>query len=448
MRSLALVALLVFPAALWAHARLLSSNPSGGSVLSVSPATVRLVFSERPELALASIRLAGAGDTISLAPLERDTSDPAIVVAPIDRRLAPGSYVVIWRVAARDGHPIQGTIRFTVAGDAAEAEDTTATPAPMPTAAETDEESAELSVAVGGAIGSILVRWLTFVSLFLMIGAVVFKKYVLDRTTTGDDDPFAKIASSNAATLGFVFSGALALTAILKLARQSADLPDAPIGTLLFGSLWGISLFTQLIVALAAVAAFRLAHNDSLLTSRTAWNAAFAAAVAAGITPAFGGHAVSGDTAFLAVPADIVHVIGGSAWLGTLAVIVLVAIPAALKTPDDVRPGARVAMLINRFSPLALTCGASVVATGLGASVIRLPRLDALWTTPYGVMLLLKLVFVVFLFGAGAWNWRRMKPRLTGDNAIAPLRSSASLELVLTGIVLGFTAILVATQLP
>jgi putative copper export protein len=235
---------------------------------------------------------------------------------------------------------------------------------------------------------------------------------------------------------------------MLKFARESQDMPDAPVGALLFGSLWGMSLFTQMIVALAAVAAFRLAHRDNALTRNTAWNAAFAAAMAAGITPAFGGHAVAGDTAYLAVPADIVHLIGGSAWLGTLAVIMLVAIPAALKTPDDVRPGARVAMLINKFSPIALTCGASVVATGLGASVLRLPTVDTLWTTPYGVVLLLKLVFVVFLFGAGAWNWRRMKPRLTGDDAIAPLRSSASLELVLTAIVLGLTAVLVATELP
>ncbi|MGK2961775.1 MAG: copper resistance CopC/CopD family protein [Gemmatimonadaceae bacterium] len=447
MGSLAFAALLAFPAILWAHARLLSSNPAGGAVLTASPATLRLVFSERPELALASIRLAGAGDTINLGPLGRDPSDPAIVVAPLGRVLAPGPYVVIWRVAGRDGHPIRGTIQFTVAGDAAAIADPVTTPAAVPTAAEPDEENAGISVAVGGAIGFIIVRWLAFISLFLMIGAVVFKKFVLDRIAT-DDDPFARIASTNAATLGFVFSGALALTAILKFARESSDMPDAPIGALLFGSLWGMSLFTQMILALAAVSAFRLAHKDNVLTRKTAWNAAFATAIAAGITPAFGGHAVAGDTAYVAVPADIVHVIGGSAWLGTLAVIMLVAIPAALKTPDDVRPGARVAMLINKFSPLALTCGASVVATGLGASVIRLPRLDVLWTTPYGVVLLLKLVFVLFLFGAGAWNWRRMKPRLTGDDAIAPLRSSASLELVLTGIVLGLTAILVATQLP
>ena len=89
-----------------------------------------------------------------------------------------------------------------------------------------------------------------------------------------------------------------------------------------------------------------------------------------------------------------------------------------------------------------------MIATGLGSSVLRLPTLDVLWTTPYGVALLLKLLFVGFLFAAGAWNWRRIRPRLTGDNAIAPLRSSATFELVLAGVVLGITAILVALALP
>jgi putative copper resistance protein D len=113
-----------------------------------------------------------------------------------------------------------------------------------------------------------------------------------------------------------------------------------------------------------------------------------------------------------------------------------------------VRPGARTAAMVNRYSPLALMCGGAVVATGLGSTVLRLPTIDSLWTTPYGVALLLKLLFVGFLFGAGAWNWRRMRPRLTGDDAIAPLRSSASFELVLAGVVLVITAVLVALALP
>ena len=61
---------------------------------------------------------------------------------------------------------------------------------------------------------------------------------------------------------------------------------------------------------------------------------------------------------------------------------------------------------------------------------------------------MLKLLFVVFLFGAGAWNWRRIKPRLTTDEAVVPLRKSAALELSIAAIVLAVTAVLVALELP
>jgi len=104
--------------------------------------------------------------------------------------------------------------------------------------------------------------------------------------------------------------------------------------------------------------------------------------------------------------------------------------------------------MINAFSPIALTCGALIVLTGVIASVYHLKPLRSLWTTPYGAALLFKLFFVLLLFGAGAWNWRRMKPRLTGDDAISPMRSTATFELVLAGVVLGVTAILVALELP
>jgi len=104
--------------------------------------------------------------------------------------------------------------------------------------------------------------------------------------------------------------------------------------------------------------------------------------------------------------------------------------------------------MINAFSPIALTCGGLIVFTGVIASLYHLEPLSALWTTPYGATLLFKLFFVALLFAAGAWNWRRMKPRLTGDDAISPMRSSATLELLLASVVLGITAILVALELP
>jgi copper transport protein len=412
-------------------------------VLERSPAEIRLTFSERPSIAVASVVLVTGRDSITLSPLTVDTADRNTVVAAVSRVLAAGDYQVVWRVASRDGHPIRGAYSFVIQGPGT---DSTVVFRPAPAAEDVDANSA--SIAVGGAIGSILVRWLAFISIFLVIGAVVFKRFVLDRMDPSHSDTFLHIAATNTATLGIVAAVGSVIATLLKFARESSDMPDVAVSTLLLGSSWGMALFAHLLAGLIAIAAFKAAHSTSDSSRRTAWSAAFATAMVLGITPAFGGHAIAGDRAWLAVPADVIHVIAGSAWLGTLAVILVVGIPAALKTPDDSRPGARVARLINVFSPLALICGGSVVATGVGSSVIRLPRLSALWTTPYGVILLIKLLFVVFLFAAGAWNWRRLKPRLTGDDAISPLRSSAWLEVVLSGIVLGFTAILVALELP
>jgi copper transport protein len=372
--------------------------------------------------------------------VRRDSADENTVVAVVGRTLASGSYRVIWRVAARDGHPIRGAFTFTVTTPGADT-----TNGPPVTGTPLIDEPETVTPAVAGALGSIFIRWLAFISIFLAIGSVVFRRFVILPAPT---DPFSHIASNNAATLGLVASVAAVLAAILKLARESSDMPDIAVSTMLFGSTWGLSIFVTMLAGLVAAAGFRAAHSNDVSPRRIGWTVASAAAMVLGITPAFGGHAIGGDTPYLAVPADIVHVIAGSAWLGTLAVILIVGIPAALKAPDDKHPGGRVATLINRFSPIALLCGGAVVATGVGSSVIRLPRLDSLWTTIYGFVLILKLVFVLFLFGAGAWNWRRMKPRLTGDNAISPMRSSASFELLLASIVLVLTAVLVALETP
>lgn len=445
---LGVAAILLLPGLLWAHARLVRSDPAQGATLEKAPTQVRLVFSEKPEIALATIRLIGGFDTVALAPLELDPADPHVIVAPIGSPLKPGPYRIAWRVAARDGHPVSGAIDFFLRDAVNVPVSSDETPGMRADSSAMPAETDSGPIALGGALGFILVRWLGFASLFVLIGAVAFRFLVLNRLGMGEADAFVQIASTNAATFGFAAAATLLLSSLLKLARESLDMPDIPMSSMLFGSTWGWSLLIQIIVALVAVAAFRAAHGRYGSSRANAWRVALAAATALGIAPALGGHAIGGDRAYLAVSADIVHVLAGSAWVGTLAVIVVVGIPAALKTPDAVRPGARVASMINAFSPMALICGGAVVATGVGSSMIHLPRLAALWTTPYGFILAPKLVFVALLFAAGAWNWRRMKPRLPGDDAIAPMQRSASLELLLAAVVLGITAVLVAVELP
>jgi copper transport protein len=422
---------------LWAHAKLLRSDPAPGATLGAAPSAITLVFSEKPELSLSNVKLVmPTGDTVALTNLTRDSSDANVLIAEIPGAFESGSYQVLWSAAARDGHVSKGVILFSV------------TP-PMPSvstdAAAAREDHDDATIAIGGALGAIIARWLTFISIFGVIGVIAFRSLVLRKVTPKGGDLFSQIATANAAMFGIVAATGALLGAMLKLNRESADMPDISLGSMMFKSVWGVSLLLQILGAIVAIVALYYAHKSP---NKNAWFAATLAAIVLAISPSLSSHASTTPQPFISITADVIHVIAGSVWLGNLAVMMIVGISAALKTPDSIRPGARVASMINAFSPIALTCGALIVVTGVIASVYHLKPLRSLWTTPYGAALLFKLFFVLLLFGAGAWNWRRMKPRLTGDDAISPMRSTAAFELVLAGVVLGVTAILVALELP
>ena len=78
----------------------------------------------------------------------------------------------------------------------------------------------------------------------------------------------------------------------------------------------------------------------------------------------------------------------------------------------------------------------------------HLKYLSALWTTPSGYALLLKLALVAAMFSLGAWNWRRQRPRLDSESAATALRRSAWSELAAAGLVLLATAVLVSLPTP
>ena len=370
--------------------------------------------------------------------------------------MVQGEYRIFWTVAGRDGHLLRGTINFSVLPPLVADVVINDSLPPIRPAVIPPATQESLTVKVRGYGGYIMlsdlvspfIRWLSFLLIFLVIGVVTFRFGVIKRMGSTESDLFTQIASGNAATLGIVAAVGAVLVALLKATRGMEEMPGMPGMTMMTGSWWGLSLLIQAAAGTLAVIAFFMVHRSNMVRREGAWKLAAVAAAALALSPSLAGHATSSEQPLISIPADFLHVAAGSMWLGTLAVIVIVGLSAALKAPDAVRPGARVAAMINAFSPLALTFGGTVVATGVIASLIHVPSVSSLWTTAYGVTLLLKLFFVALLFGAGAWNWRRMKPRLTGDDAIGPMRSSASLELVLAMTVLALTAILVAMELP
>lgn len=116
--SLALAVAIGMPAASSFHLQLKSSTPARDAVLRTAPAEIRLTFSARPELALSDIKLIAAGGKAVALGKVAFTSDSLTIAAPVEGPLPEGAYQVTWRTASKDGHPIRGTIPFTVAASA------------------------------------------------------------------------------------------------------------------------------------------------------------------------------------------------------------------------------------------------------------------------------------------------------------------------------------------
>jgi hypothetical protein len=108
-----LVLLPVSPAS--AHAIVLESSPVHDAVLERAPEQVTLRFNSKIEKRFTRITLA-AGDRPPapiVLPDGDDAGPPDRVVIPLSP-LAPGVYVLRYRVLAVDGHITEGALRFTV----------------------------------------------------------------------------------------------------------------------------------------------------------------------------------------------------------------------------------------------------------------------------------------------------------------------------------------------
>ena len=459
-RRLAIVPLLTTAALLtvvgtaWAHGKLKSSSPSSGAHLAVAPRELRLEFTERPELAMTTIRLFGPnGQAVPLTAPARSTDSPLSVVAAIPGALTGGTYRVDWQMAGSDGHPIRGSYKFTIAPGAmglgiSASKDTAETP--QPAAAHHDPVS--MPEGAGFNVESpayVVIRWLQFLGLLIAIGAVVFRQVVLGllRRKTHAPSSVLDDMEGGAARLGHWATWLLAGVVILRLFAQSYALhgPQSAfdpreIAPMVARTTWGIGWFVQLAGVVVAGVGFHLARKQ-----RRGWTLASLGAVLLAVSPALSGHASSAPRfTALAVVADAIHVLGASGWLGSLAILVLAGIPAATRLPEGER-GRAVADAVNAFSPTALVFAATSAATGIFAAWLHVNAVSALWRSDYGQLLLLKLAILSVVALTGAYNWLKVRPALGNDEGTRRIRRSATVELSVAVLVLAVTAILVAT---
>ncbi|WBB56259.1 copper resistance CopC family protein [Verrucosispora sp. WMMD573] len=122
--TLAATALLIGPVApAYAHNVLSKATPAQDAKLKKAPTRITLEFLQKLNPSFTTITLSDA-DKQQVTTGEPEVSGTKGTVA-IESPLANGVYTVAYRVVSKDGHPVQGSYKFTVA-------DPTATAAPSP----------------------------------------------------------------------------------------------------------------------------------------------------------------------------------------------------------------------------------------------------------------------------------------------------------------------------
>ncbi|MEU2703901.1 MULTISPECIES: copper resistance CopC family protein [Micromonospora] len=169
----ALTALLLVPATpAAAHNSLQEATPARDARLTAAPTQVTLRFLQGLNPSFTTITVSDAAQRT--VPTSAPAVDGATGTVTIDEPLGNGTYTVAYRVVSRDGHPVQGSYRFTVADPAAPAPSAPASAAPTPTAvaasagvygadepdasgARSGDDGPPVALLAGGAVAGLLV---------------------------------------------------------------------------------------------------------------------------------------------------------------------------------------------------------------------------------------------------------------------------------------------------
>jgi putative copper export protein/methionine-rich copper-binding protein CopC len=462
---LVLLALLAAPSVLLAHQHLRVASPAHGATLDRVPGEITLTFSEPVRLEFTEVVVQGPEGALDLGAFRHDVDDPRTVSARVNGGWHAGEFAMRWTTVGSDGHRTQGTVSFVVAEDAA------GLPVPEPSLdpdpAERDAADAPGGVphhdprlfpetpAFGpGSAAYVTIRALLFMALIALLGAVSFRFIVLPimaQRWIREGEALRDATGPGAARVGLIAAAALVLAAVARLWAQSASLfgtagalDPGRLGQALSLQPWATGFWLQIGAGTLAFLGFALARRRQ----PAGWALAAVAALVAAVTPALSGHAVSLPAlAWLAVPVDTIHVLAAGGWIGSLFVLVVVGIPAALSLERD-RRGPAAAALVHAFSPAALAFTATLLTTGVLSAWLHLGDVAALWTTPYGRTLLLKVAIFSAVAFVGAYNFLRVRPALGEEKGAARLRRSGVVELALALVVLVVTAVLVAVPPP
>jgi copper transport protein len=380
----ALFAALISSSHALAHASLVRAEPADGAMLAEMPKVLTLTFNE--PVSVLVMRIIGPGGEIVAAPAIAENN--AVTVTP--PRMRQGSHVLSWRVVSADGHPVGGSLLFSI-GAASEPGATTASNA----VARSALWAVKLAVYVGMVLG---------------IGGAFFRTWIEAR------------ARPTPVLVVLLVFGLIATP--ISLGMQGLDALDLPLSQLAQMEVWRAGWETAYgLTALTAEAAMLAALLALTAPLRLARALTLVGLVGIGLALSLSGHAGTVAPRSLTRSAVFLHGVCVALWIGALIPLVVA-----------IRAGESAALArFSRLIPLAL---AILLATGALLMLVQLDHIDALWTTRYGLVLSAKLALVAALLALAAANRYVLTPRLQAGATARPLATSIRIELALALVIL------------
>jgi putative copper resistance protein D len=246
-----------------------------------------------------------------------------------------------------------------------------------------------------------LIRWLTLWATAVLIGGFALDLLVLPRdagelaAARGRLRRWIMVA---VVLLILAWAGALVIRATVLSGSVASAIPalSAVLTFTHFGKIW--------IGRAVALALLLLVSRGGATWARTA---GLVLAAVVGLTTSLTGHSADWGDLTVSVFVDWAHVLAASAWVGGLMGLGFVVLAERRDWPPEL-----LAPLARRFSRLAGSCLAIVVASGVYNAWLQLRGFSPLWTTGYGRILAGKLLAVLGLVTLGAINRYVIIPRL------------------------------------
>jgi copper transport protein len=380
-----------------AHATLVGSDPAEGAVLAAAPEEAVLTFDETVSLPPDGVQVFDAeGEPVDASAAARD----AEVTVDLPDEMPEGTYVVAWRVVSADGHPVAGSLAFSVGRPSL----TVRAPAvPEPGA--------------GGVTGTLSgLHGLGYLGLFLAAGPALFATLLLPPGVRLD------VARARLRRLVRGAAGVAALAAVVALPVTVAYQQGTGLSAFLEPATWTDVSGAELAVLLTLTSGLALVAvllGDTPPAGRTRL-AVLAGAGLAVVSPALAGHSRAYEPQAPVIALDVLHVLAGSVWLGGL-------VGLALTLPALAGRGRSAVEVLARFSTTAAGVLVALLATGSLLAWRILGSWEALFGTTYGRLLLAKATVVGIAVAIAAWNRFVLLPRTRataghGDRRAAAVR--------------------------